>query len=202
LSRPGLYSWWVDDTGADDLSRALGHLVRPGLIYAGLAGATRWPSGKSSTNTLWGRLVGTLWGRLVGMHLGGRAILSTFRTSLGAILSTTLWYGAHDEARLTQWMYQRLRVIALPVDDADSLGDVETQVLGRLDPPLNLSKTTTTPLRTELSRLRRAGYGRGLQPTPPAVVGEATDSGGTCRADAAMLRTDADASPPLLRIPW
>lgn len=148
LSRPGLYTWWVDDAGADDLSHALGHLVRPGLIYAGLAGATRWPSGKSSTNTLWGRLV--------GMHLGGRANLSTFRTSLGAILSDTLWSGALDEARLTQWMYKHLRVIPLPIDDADTLGDVETQVLSRLDPPLNLSTMPTTPLRTEVSRLRRA----------------------------------------------
>jgi hypothetical protein len=148
LSSPGLYSWWVDDAGADDLSRALSAPVRPGLVYAGLAGATRWPSGKSSSNTLWGRLV--------DMHLGGRANLSTFRTSLGAILSATLWSGALDESRLTQWMDQHLRVIALPVDDADSLGVVETRVLHHLDPPLNLSKMATTPLRTEVSRLRRA----------------------------------------------
>jgi hypothetical protein len=33
-------------------------LIEAGLIYAGLAGATRWPSGKRSTNTLWSRLQG------------------------------------------------------------------------------------------------------------------------------------------------
>lgn len=40
LRTPGLYSWWVDTTGADDLSHGLGVELQPGLIYAGLAGAT------------------------------------------------------------------------------------------------------------------------------------------------------------------
>jgi hypothetical protein len=51
LRSPGLYSWWVDVQGADDLSRGLGQLVRPGLIYAGLAGATRSRSGRKSTTS-------------------------------------------------------------------------------------------------------------------------------------------------------
>ena len=71
LMVPGLYSWWVDDQGAADLSRGLGLPVPGGLIYAGQAGATRWPSGKRSQ--------GTLWGRITGMHLGGAAEFSTFR---------------------------------------------------------------------------------------------------------------------------
>jgi len=33
----------VDASGAVDLSRGLGSPIQPGLIYAGLAGATRWP---------------------------------------------------------------------------------------------------------------------------------------------------------------
>jgi hypothetical protein len=52
LRVPGLYSWWVDAAGAADLSRGLQLPVHAGLIYAGLAGATRWPSGNHSTNTL------------------------------------------------------------------------------------------------------------------------------------------------------
>ena len=39
---PGLYSWWVDEAGAADISRGLGLPVKAGLIYAGLAGATRY----------------------------------------------------------------------------------------------------------------------------------------------------------------
>lgn len=76
---PGLYSWWVDEEGADDLSRGLGQEVTPGLIYAGLAGATRWPSGMRSNNTLWLRVM--------TMHLGGNHEFSTFRRTLGAIVA-------------------------------------------------------------------------------------------------------------------
>jgi hypothetical protein len=146
LSGPGLYTWWADDDGAADLTRGLGHAVSPGLIYAGQAGATRWPSGKASSNALWGRLI--------GMHLGGRANLSTFRLTLAAILSRE--WGGHDEDRLTDWMYAHLSVVPAPVADADTLGVVEDAVLERLDPPLNLMHMQRTPLRVELSRLRKA----------------------------------------------
>lgn len=146
LSSPGLYTWWADDDGAADLSRGLGHAVSPGLIYAGQAGATRWPSGKASSNTLWGRLV--------GMHLGGQANLSTFRITLAAILSPE--WGGHDEDQLTAWMHAHLAVVPVPLADADTLGIVEEAVLARLDPPLNLQHMQRTPLRKELSRLRKA----------------------------------------------
>lgn len=147
LAHPGLYSWWSDGVGAADLTRGFGHHVEPGLIYAGQAGATRWPSGKPSVNTLRGRLV--------GMHLGGRANLSTFRLTLAAILSAQ-WDGYLDEGRLTAWMEEHLAVIPVPVADADTLGVVEEAVLARLDPPLNLQHMSRTPLRRELSKLRKA----------------------------------------------
>lgn len=57
LSRPGLYSWWVDEAGAVDLSGGLGHEVKPGSIHVGQAGATRIKSGKPSGATLWSRLI-------------------------------------------------------------------------------------------------------------------------------------------------
>ena len=40
LDDAGLYSWWVDETGADELSEGLGHRVVAGRIYAGQTGAT------------------------------------------------------------------------------------------------------------------------------------------------------------------
>lgn len=52
LQSPGLYSWWIDQEGAADLQAGLDQPVAPGLIYAGLAGATRSRSGRKSTNTL------------------------------------------------------------------------------------------------------------------------------------------------------
>lgn len=145
LAGPGLYSWWVDEPGAADLTVGLGHLVRPGLVYAGSAGATSSQSGKTSGNTLWGRIV--------GMHLGPRADFSTFRLSLMAVLSEAFGDVISQE-ELTRWMYLHLRVAALVIDDASALGRYEMRVLQVLDPPLNLRHMPATPLRRELGRLR------------------------------------------------
>ena len=128
--RPGLYSWWVDDKGADDLSRGLGLEVKPGLIYAGLAGATRWPSGMRSNNTLWLRIM--------TMHLGGNHEFSTFRRTLGAIVAHASGVAQIDEHGLTRWMHRHLRLVTVTYDDRDVLGRLERDVLAELDPPLNL----------------------------------------------------------------
>lgn len=144
LRVPGLYSWWVDQAGADDLTGGIGHEIGPGLIYAGLAGATRWPSGKRSTNTLWARIA--------GMHLGRRHEFSTFRRTLGAVLADS---DLIDEAQLTRWMHAHLRVLAVPFEDVEALGRLETDVLGTLDPPLNLKGMSTTPVRLRLKQLRK-----------------------------------------------
>lgn len=146
-NRPGLYSWWVDETGATDISEGLGHPVSPGLIYAGLAGATRWPSGKQSTNTLWLRIV--------TMHLGGNHEFSTFRRTLGAILASAAGSTHVDEERVSRWMAEHLRVATVPFDDRDELGRLEARVLATLDPPLNLKGVKPTPLRKRLSALRK-----------------------------------------------
>jgi hypothetical protein len=144
----GLYSWWVDAAGADDLSRGLGHPVSAGLIYAGLAGATRWPSGNRSKNTLWSRIA--------AMHLGGNHEFSTFRRTLGSILAGAAGATRIDEGLLTAWMDRHLRVVAVPHPDPDALGRLEELVLTEIDPPLNLQGMPRTPLRVRLSELRRA----------------------------------------------
>jgi hypothetical protein len=155
LKAPGLYSWWADQQAAADLSEGLGHTVEPGLIYAGLAGATGWPSGKRSTNTLWSRIA--------GMHLGKRHEFSTFRRTLGAVQAQRSGTVTVDEESLTEWMKAHLRVIAAPYEDADALGRLETDVLRLLDPPLNLQGMPPTPLRGRLTELRRQITG---QPSP------------------------------------
>jgi hypothetical protein len=121
--------------------------MQPGLIYAGLAGATRSRSGRTSKNTLWGRIT--------TMHLGGRHRFSTFRLSLGSVLAEARGWDEIDEDALTAWMHEHLRIVAVPVDDADTLGGLETAVLSALDPPLNLDKVVRNPLRTRLSALRK-----------------------------------------------
>jgi hypothetical protein len=52
-------------------------------------------------------------------------------------------------------MYAHLRVVAIPVDDADTLGSLEAKILAELDPPLNLSKMVPTDARRRLTGLRR-----------------------------------------------
>jgi len=146
LRAPGLYSWWVDDAGASDLARGLGHPVAPGLIYAGLAGATR-TGGSVSSNTLWGRIA--------TMHLGKKHEFSTLRRSLGSVLSEASRQNVIDERQLTAWMHAHLCVVLVPVADAGTLDQLETAILTELDPPLNLAKVAKTPLRQELSRLRQ-----------------------------------------------
>lgn len=147
---PGLYSWWVDRDGASDLAMGLGHPVEEGLIYAGLAGATR-SGGRKSKNTLWGRIK--------TMHLGGRHEFSTFRLSLGSVLAASADAAEIDEAALTAWMHKHLRLVAVPVADAETLGGVETDVLAQLNPPLNLDKVPRDPRRQRLTELRKR-YGR------------------------------------------
>lgn len=146
LRYPGLYSWWVDDPGAGDLSVGLEHDIAAGLIYAGLAGATRKGAATSSN---------TLWGRIATMHLGKKHEFSTLRRSLGSILAHTDGQPSIDETRLTLWMYAHLRVVLIPVADAHTLNDLETDILSELDPPLNLAKVGPTPLRQRLSALRK-----------------------------------------------
>ena len=148
FDQPGLYSWWVDQSGAEELSRGLGLPVACGLIYAGLAGATRWPSGKRSNNTLWLRVT--------TMHLGGNHEFSTLRRTLGAILAKAKGVGHIDEQALTEWMNEHLRVVTMPYGDGDALGRIERSVLDELDPPLNLQGMEPTPVRRRLKELRRA----------------------------------------------
>lgn len=147
LKVPGLYSWWIDDEGAEDLSRGLALRLAPGLIYAGLAGATHWPSGKRSTNTLWLRIQ--------SMHLGRKARFSTFRLTLGSILAAMMGADQIDEAGLNAWMHAHLRVVTAPYLDADVLGVVEAQVLQALDPPLNLRGMQDSEIRRRLTQLRK-----------------------------------------------
>jgi hypothetical protein len=52
-------------------------------------------------------------------------------------------------------MHEHLRVVAIPVEDADALDRLETAVLAELDPPLNLAKMRKTPTRVRLTELRR-----------------------------------------------
>lgn len=155
LDVPGLYSWWVDDVGARDLSVGLGAAVLAGRIYAGLTGATKWPSGATGKNTLRKRIRTN--------HIGGRIRGSTFRLTLAASLQASLellvagpkLLADQSERELSAWVKRHLAVAVHRFPDPDALADLESRVLAELDPPLNLDGMPATPLRAELVRLRR-----------------------------------------------
>lgn len=145
LGGPGLYGWFVDTAGAEELGRGLGHEVPAGLVYVGQTGGTRWPSGIGSGNTLAGRLR--------QQHLRGRRSASTLRRTLGALLDASSGRVLTRE-ELTAWMREHLRVVALPVPDPDVLLDLESQVVRSLDPPLNLDHVPESIQRARLRELR------------------------------------------------
>jgi hypothetical protein len=152
-AEPGIYAWFVDVEGAGQLADGIGLPVDAGLIYAGQAGA--------------GSSHATLGSRIRGNHLGSDIYGSTFRLTLASALRTRLALepigGGHmsrdGEGRLTDWMRKHLMASVIAYPDRVGLDAFETVVLGRLDPPINLAKRPTTPVRRELTILRRP-FGR------------------------------------------
>src|SRR3954447_22287175 len=119
VSLPGMYAWFVDRDGADELSAALGGEVAPGLIYVGQAGA--------------GLSAATLSSRIYDKHLHGNVRVSTFRFTLASALNDPLalrWIGARQmdapsEAALTDWMTQHLTVAVVAIPDRLAFVDFE-----------------------------------------------------------------------------
>ena len=155
LGSPGLYSWWVDEVGAEALTEGLGANVLTGRIYAGQTGATKWPSGKRGRATLRSRIGGN--------HLAGTIRGSTFRRTLAASLLRSLQLelvapgklAPRSEKLLSVWMRDRLEIAVHPFWDADALADLERHVLAVLDPPLNLDGMPPSLVRAGVAARRR-----------------------------------------------
>ena len=156
LDRPGLFAFWVDESGAADLSRGLDLPLDAGRIFIGEAGATRWPSGRASDDTLGDRVART--------HLGGKVRSSPIRLTLASVLlvqldlvvQAAMLLQASSEQELSEWMRAHLSVAVHPHDDRDSLRGLEQAVVQRLDPPLNTDDhLPATSVRQRVAALRR-----------------------------------------------
>jgi hypothetical protein len=166
LDVPGLYSWWADDAGRDELGDGLGGEL-PALIYAGQAGAT--------TNRSRTRRPATLRSRILTNHIRGNIRGSTFRLTIAAVLRAPLRLDVlgprrlspESNRRLSEWIGDHLSVVAWPFHDRDALAELEHQVLTTLDPPLNLDGMPPSPVRARLSALR-SEIARGDAPDDPA----------------------------------
>jgi len=156
VDRPGLFGLWVDEAGAVELARGLDLPLEAGRIWIGQAGATKWPSGRASSDTLGDRIART--------HLNGRVRSSTVRLTLAGILFVQLdlvvqasaLLQASAEQDLNDWMSAHLSIAVHPHDDRDSLAGLEQGIVQRLDPPLNIDDyLPATSVRQSVIALRR-----------------------------------------------
>ncbi|QGF23397.1 DUF6884 domain-containing protein [Raineyella fluvialis] len=129
LRRPGLYSWFVDEVGATQLSAGLGSRVAPGLVWIGQAGAVRPGSGLNSSMTLRNQIA---W-----VDLGRSIRLSPLRRTLGAILFRDPGSGVTSEDALTEWIQAHLRVAIVAAEDVEHLAEAAERVAAHLVPQLS-----------------------------------------------------------------
>lgn len=132
-----------------------------------------------------GKAERSLNGRDVGTHFAtGKTGSSTVRRSLAALLaeqldlvpvprslakpdgSTNFALEPAGDARLSDWMEQRLTLATWVKPDGVRLGDVETAVVRQLRPPLNLDKVGEPRDRLRSARRRMADIARVWQPVP------------------------------------
>lgn len=170
IHEAGLYSWWVDEVGASNIADGLGVPIARGRIYAGQAGASKWPSGTLST--------ATLDSRIRTQHLGGNIYGSTFRLTLASSLAAALELESvgrkrlapGGEQRVSSWIQQHLSVAVHPYPNRDALEYLEHRVLESLNPPLNLSGMGSSPARMRLQERRRSPF------APVSLASETPDA--------------------------
>jgi hypothetical protein len=160
--RPGLYAFYGDDVAWRQLRLEPAFEGQP--LYAGKAERS-------------------LIGRDVGTHFAvGKTGSSTVRRSLAALLvddlglvatprnvekpdgSANFGLDADSEIRLSEWMTQRLSLATWSKPDGVVLDVIETEVVRRLRPPLNLDKVGESRERLRRARKRMAESARAWRP--------------------------------------
>lgn len=155
---PGLYAFYGDDRAWAELELSPGFDDQP--LYVGKA--------ERSLN-----------GRDVGTHFAaGKTGSSTVRRSLAALLvdemslvavprnlakpdgSANYGLDAASEDSLSRWMEQRLSLATWSKPEGVGLDEIETDVLRRLRPPLNLNKVGEPRTRLRAARQRMASAAR------------------------------------------
>lgn len=151
LRGPGLYGWFVDEAGAQQLTEGLGAHVAPGLVWVGQAGAVRPGSGLTSTTNLRNQIS---W-----VHLGRSVRLSPLRRVLGAALSKVPEAGVANEDQLTDWMHDHLKLAVAGSESPERLAELAEEFSRRLSPQLSSEHSGDPELRAAVSAAR-AGFDR------------------------------------------
>lgn len=162
---PGLYAFHGDQRAWEDLGLTPAFDGQP--LYVG----------KSETS---------LYGRDVVTHFSpGKTGSSTVRRSLAALLvdeldvvavprnllkpdaSANFALDPGSEERLSAWMGDRLSLATWVLTQGVVLAEIETAVVRRLQPPLNLDKVNQPRERLRRARKRLADASRGRAPVDP-----------------------------------
>lgn len=142
--KPGLYSWWVDASGARDLALGLRVPVEAGLLYVGQAGATGADDSATSLHE-----------RIAIRQLDGTTLDSSFRLSIASILRRPLRLHSIGDDKVLRWMHKHLRLIVAPIEGEEHLDLIKQDVVRVLDPLLNLDHVESSAVRIMLRDLRR-----------------------------------------------
>jgi hypothetical protein len=149
---PGFYAWWAAE-GAIAGAPHHPHPARAelGLLYVGIS-----PARDSSA--------GTIRSRVVGQHVGGNTSSSTFRFVLAALLLEELALTPRgtgskvvldydDNARLRDWQLEQL---SLTWCERERPWEVESEVIARMQPPLNSAGNRDHPFHARVASARAA----------------------------------------------
>jgi len=138
----GVYGWHFDKAPCADLADGR-------LLYVGIA--PRHMANRTSAQNLRKR---------VQYHYRGNAEGSTLRFSLGCLLGLELrrvgsgkrmTFCKAGEADLSQWMAENARVCWIGHDEPWTM---ESELISRLDLPLNLDQNSHNPFHSRLKELR------------------------------------------------
>ena len=165
LRQPGAYAIHADADVWEELGLGLPPDPRP--LYAGkaersLAGRdinTHFATGRTGSSTLRRALAG-----LLAQPLG---LCGQPRNTAKPAYFSNFGLEAEGDERLSSWMHDRLRIASWASPSGVELDEIETVVLGTLQPPLNLDKVST-PWRGAVSagRARLASQARVWRPEP------------------------------------
>jgi hypothetical protein len=172
--RPGLYAIYGDERAWTDLGLTPIQKGRP--LYVGKA--------ERSLN-----------GRDVRTHFApGKTGSSTVRRSLAALLQHQLTLAAvprnlakpdgsanfalepESEARLSEWMAEKLSLATWTMQKDSTLDEIESVVVRRLRPPLNLDKVGESRQRLREARKRMADTARAWRPYTDSSDGDEPNS--------------------------
>lgn len=158
---PGIYAWYFDELPAGDIdTRGCHHHAGLPLLYTGISPKRPPASGApASRQNLRKR---------VRYHYRGNAYGSTLRLTLGCLLAeqlgielrrvsgTRLTFG-DGEAVVSDWMAEHAFVCWLPTPTP---WEIESQLIGELDLPLNLDQNRGNAFHPRLTARRAAHRAR------------------------------------------